>query len=344
MANKDLVDAIKRNLDSLDGEGFEVLLVSGGRAQPWQNQTPEEIKNFIEDTLDMLRKTIDEELLITIPFNLLNSINGSMNNFFNQYNQIKNTQPEQMQNQHHNPLNQLQAANQQLRTSGVYAISMLGPDIEVKRGQIEEQLAQVSQANADIIKLQSQIKSLINPAAADSLSSAFDTRRGKISTQKWIWAIIVACSVGLAMYATYDITDSIGELVKEMSNGKDENGKTKAEVDPNDIPLIWFMRLLLLAPSYFLVFFSFKQYVRERMLEENYAHKSAIAQTLPSYSELVTDTRVRDEITSSATKVAFELPKTEEEKSNSSIVSQRSVNELSSRIDKILKLDIGGKT
>lgn len=343
MANQDLVDAIKRNLDSLDGEEFAVLQAFGGRAQQWQTQTPEEIKAFVTDTLDILKKTIDENLLVTVPYNLLNSINGSLNNFFTQYNQIKNTQIEQIQNQHHNPLNQLQAANQQLRTSGVYAIAMMGPDIETKQAQIDEQLTQVSQANADIIKLQSQIKSLINPVAADSLSSAFDTRRGKISIQKWIWAFIVACSVGLAMYATYDITDSIGELVKEITNGKDENGKPAAAVDPNDIPLVWFMRVLLLAPSYFLVFFSFKQYVRERMLEENYAHKSAIAQTLPSYSELVTDNRVRDEITSSATKVAFELPKTEESKSNFESISSTKLSDLSEKIEKILKLEIGGK-
>lgn len=342
MANKDIVDAIKRNIDNLEGDDFQVLLVSGGRAQPWQNQQPEEIKELIEDTLYVLRKAIDENLLNKIPFNLLNGINTHLNNFFTQYSGLKNTPAEQIQNQHHNPLNQIQGANTQLRQSGVYALALLGPDIEGKRASIDEQLSKVSQANADIIKLQEQIKSLINPAAADSLSSAFDDRRLKISIQKWIWAFIVACSVSLAVYVTYDVTDSISALVLEISKSSSD-GDNVTHVDPNDIPFVWFMRVLLLAPAYILVFFSFRQYVRERMLEENYAHKSAIAQTLPSYSELVTDESVRDEITSSATKVAFELPRINDERSGKSEISSDKIKELTDSVEKLIKLDFGKK-
>lgn len=340
MANIDLVAAIFKNVENLENEDFKVLKVFGGRAQPWQNQSPEEIEELIHDTLRILRIAIEEDLLTTIPFNLLNGMNTHLNNFFTQYSALKNTTPEQIQNQHHSPLNQIQAANSLLRQSGIYALALLGPDIEVKRTSIDDQLSKVSQANADIIKLQEQIKSLINPAAADSLSSAFDKRRFEISIQKWIWAFIVSCSVVLAMYVTYDITDSISDLVSQIENG----GGSNKPVDPNDIPLVWFMRVLLLAPSYLLVFFSFKQYVRERMLEENYAHKSAIAQTLPSYSELVTDSKVRDEITSSATRVAFQLPKTTEDNHKNSNHNSTLLNDLSDKVEKLLKLDLGNKT
>jgi len=48
--------------------------------------------------------------------------------------------------------------------------------------------------------------------------------------------------------------------------------------------------------------------LRERHYEESYAHKSSIAQTLPSYSELIASAEVKDEITSSATKVVFAPP------------------------------------
>jgi len=339
MANTDLVDGIRRNVDKLKDDDFKVFSFSGGRVQPWQNQTPAEVHLLIEDTLNVLDISIEEGLLTTTPFNTLNSINTQLNNFYTQYAAIKNFTSEQLQNQHHNPLNQLQATNQQIRNSGVYALSVLGPDIEVKRASIDEQLSKVSQANADILKLQEQIKTLINPAAADSLSSAFDERRKKISIQKWIWAVIVGLSVAIAMFATYDITDSIGQLVKEITNGKAGTKGEKVTVDPNDIPLVWFMRVLLLAPSYLLVFFSFKQYVRERMLEENYAHKSAIAQTLPSYSELVTDEKVRDEITSSATKVAFELPRTNDEKTSSLNLTADKLSDFSSKIEKLIKLN-----
>lgn len=343
MANTDLVASILKNVENLENEDFETLTVSGGRAQSWQNQSADEIKALIHDTLSVLRTAIEEDLLVTIPFNLLNGMNTHLNNFFTQYTGLKNTRPEQIQNQHHNPLAQIQGANTLLRQSGVYALAMLGPDIEVKRTSIDDQLSKVSQANADIIKLQGQIKSLINPAAADSLSSAFDSRRHKISIQKWIWAFIVGCSVIIAMYVTYDITDSISDLVSQMENGANTKDEEAPPVDPNDIPLVWFMRVLLLAPSYLLVFFSFKQYVRERMLEENYAHKSAIAQTLPSYSELVTDNKVRDEITSSATRVAFQLPKTTEDNHKNGNPNSAMIKELSDKVEKLLKLNIGDK-
>jgi len=355
MANKDLVEAIEKNLVNLYDDDFKVFSYSGGTIQPWQNQTAEEISFLIEDTISILKKSMEENLLIGIPFNLLNAINTQLNNFYTQYIAIKSLQENQLQNQHHNPLNQLQATNQQLRTAGVYTLAILGPDIEGKRISIDEQLSKVSQANADIVKLQEQIKSLINPAAADSLSSAFDSRRQKISIQKWVWAFIVACSVGIAMYATHDITNSISDLVTEISRAKEEpintdkiidkdskkdikNSINKAVVDPNDIPLVWFMRVLLLAPSYFLVFFSFRQYVHERMLEENYAHKSAIAQTLPSYSELVTNASVRDEITASATRVAFELPRVNDNKNSSNFVHKK-LDELTNKIEKIVNFN-----
>ncbi|WP_223671034.1 hypothetical protein [Kangiella shandongensis] len=343
MPNKDLVESILKNVENLESEDFDVLLVSGGRAQAWQNQKVDEIETLIHDTLNVLRTALKEELLENIPFNLLNGISTNLNNFFTQYSNLKGTAPDQIQNQHHQPLAQLQSTNTHIRQSGVYALAILGPDIEAKRTSIDDQLSKVSQANADIVKLKDQIKSLINPAAADSLSSAFDNRRSKISTQKWIWAIIVAISVGIAMYVTYDVTNSITNLVNHIESevpAKDENSSPSTQYD---FPLVWFMRILLLAPSYLLVFFSFRQYVKERMLEENYAHKSAIAQTLPSYSELVTDNQVKDEITSSATRVAFQLPKTNEDSNKNSNPSTSLLNELSEKVERLLKLNVVDK-
>lgn len=344
MSNKDLIESTLKNVENLESEDFQILMVSGGRAQLWQNQSPDEINDLIQDTLRVLRVAIEENLLTTIPYNVLNAINTHLNNFFTQFSGLKNIPQDQIQNQHHNPLAQIQAINNQLRQSGVYALAILGPDIEVKRTSIDEQLSKVSQANADIIKLQEQIKTLINPAAADSLSSAFDKRRKTISIQKWAWAIIVGVSVIIAMYITYDITHTIGELVTHIQNDIAINGAKKLNSSQNDIPLVWLLRILLLGPAYLLVFFSFKQYVRERMLEENYAHKSAIAQTLPSYSELVTDSKVRDEITSSATRVAFQLPKSTEEINNNGNQNSTLLTEVSEKMEKLLKLNIKDKT
>ena len=105
-------------------------------------------------------------------------------------------------------------------------------------------------------------------------------------------------SGGISIWLSIDITNFITEIFKT------------AEENKANVGFVWVLRFLLLIPAYFFIAFSVSQFLRERHYEESYAHKSSIAQTLPSYSELIANAEVKDEITSSATKVVFTPPYT----------------------------------
>jgi hypothetical protein len=54
--------------------------------------------------------------------------------------------------------------------------------------------------------------------------------------------------------------------------------------------------------------FLYRQYSRERTVEENYAHKETIATILKTYGELIYDQKVKDEFLQNASKVIVSSP------------------------------------
>ena len=68
------------------------------------------------------------------------------------------------------------------------------------------------------------------------------------------------------------------------------------------------VRAAILLPLFAIFAFAFSQYRRERELEEEYAHKAAVATSLPNYGDLARDAGVRDQIVSAATTVIFTSP------------------------------------
>ena len=300
MAIEGYVDSIKAVLEILDKEDFSLLYKAEPPAQPWNNLSSEEVKGLVEDTLETLKEAVDTDLIKTVSFNHLNAINNALNQFNQQFQGIKALQPQQLQNQHHAPLNQIHSVDNQIRACGLYALVKLSPDIEQKKSIINSQIQNANKAAADLEKLTEQVRGLLDPAVATALSNTFDVRMKSVSKQKWFWFLMLVLSGGVSVWLTVDVTTFLIEVFK------------KAEENKETIGFVWFLRLLLLVPAYFFIGFSVSQFLRERHFEENYAHKSSIAKTLPSYSELITNNEVKDEITSSATKVVFTPPYNEQ--------------------------------
>ncbi len=296
MALEQQVNGINSLLDILKDEDFSNLYKTDAPAQAWNNLTNDEIQESTESTLNLLQEAIDNGLIASIPFNLLNGINTHLNKFNQQFQAIKILQPAQVTNQHHAPLNQIQAIDGQLRTSGIYSILKLGPDIDQKKILIEEQVQAATKSASELDKLTTQVRGLLDPAVAGALSNAFDVRRQSVSNQKWFWFLMLVISGAISIWLSLDITEFITNIFE------------RAEETKTNVSAIWFLRLLLLIPAYFFIAFSVSQFLRERHYEESYAHKSSIAQTLPSYSELIASAEVKDEITSSATRVVFTPP------------------------------------
>lgn len=298
MALEEQIDGIASLLEILQDDDFSNLYRTEAPAQPWNNLTSDEIKNYVEDVFNLLSEAVDNGAISTIPFNLLTGINNHLNKFNQQFQGVKALDPAQVSNQHHNPLNQIQAVDGQLRASGLYSILKLGPDIDQKKKLIESQVQASTKAAAELDKLTGQVRALLDPAVAGALSNAFDVRRKSVSKQKWFWFLMLIIAGAGSIWLSLDVTDFITNIFKT------------AEETKTNVGFVWFLRLLLLIPAYFFIAFSVSQFLRERHYEESYAHKSSIAQTLPSYSELIASAEVKDEITSSATKVVFTPPYT----------------------------------
>ncbi len=75
---------------------------------------------------------------------------------------------------------------------------------------------------------------------------------------------------------------------------------------------------------------------KDRDLEEIYAHKSAIAATLPNYRDLITDPEIKDKVTSSATDVVFQLPdSSSEQRSALKGVSMKQLDQFANLVSKL---------
>ena len=71
---------------------------------------------------------------------------------------------------------------------------------------------------------------------------------------------------------------------------------------------IFVIRSIVLLPVFAAFGFSIAQYRKERDFEEEYAHKAAVAVSLPNYGDLARDQSVRDQIVTGATNVIFSSP------------------------------------
>jgi len=322
MAIDSLVDQVKSVLDVLKDADYTNLMVSGAPAQPWNNFTSQEIAALIENTFTVLKSAVEKGLLSELTFNQLNALVSALNNFNAQFNSVRNLATNQVSNQHHAPLNQLQTVDNNLRTNGLYSIVKLDPDLQQKQELIDSQIQLSRDASTELESLTNQVKQLLDPAVASALSNAFDIRRKNVANQKWFWLFIFILSVGLSTWITTDIIETVDspDTVIDTSITADIPGSTilkdklnsvvtaKSINNPISTEIILILRVLLLIPAYFAIGFSVRQLLRERNFEENYAHKASIAKTLPSYAELVTSDAVKDEIMSSATKVVFSPP------------------------------------
>ncbi|WP_431158658.1 hypothetical protein [Winogradskyella poriferorum] len=307
MSTNTYIEGIKANVERNSSEDLSILWAEDTNIQKWNNLDSSEIQLLVEETIELLAIAIDKNLLVGLPFNYLNGINNSLNNFNSQFQSVKGLQQNQLRNQHHNPLNQINSVNSSIRNSGLYSLIKLSPDIPETDKLIQQQLVNINARKEELDKLTTQVRTLLSPAVADRLSTAFSKRKEHIFWQKISWLALVIISIGTAIYYTSDVTNTITELI----NPVEKSGKVD---DSTTIGIIWILRLLILFPIYYVVFFAIKQYSKERKLEEVYAHKSAIAETLPSYPELLTEKSVGDQITSEAASVIFSPAEKETEK------------------------------
>ena len=98
---------------------------------------------------------------------------------------------------------------------------------------------------------------------------------------------------------------------------------------------IFLLRSIVLIPVYIGFGFSFSQYRKERDLEEEYAHKAAVAATLPNYGDLARNDSVKDQIVSGATNVIFSSPISKTQEHEKDVMPTEGVKNI---IESVIKL------
>ena len=299
MSRANQIETIRNTFESVKNDRLQRLYpnaTDSPQAQPWGGWPAEDLETFVNETMSLLERALEGELLQDAPHNLLQALTQNLTQF---QRHLQGVPDRGIQNQHHNALAQLQAIQQQLRAFGYYTLIKLQPTLPDTVKSVEDQLRRLSEANKDVQALRGQVESLVAPALASSLSKAFDDRRATVARAKLAWGVLSVIGVVLFAWQAIELTDLLaGFLANSQATGANAATVTAAIV----------VRSLAVLPSGFAVSFVISQYLRERKYEEFYANKSAVATSLPSYSELVTNTDVKDQITTSATAVVFEKP------------------------------------
>lgn len=129
---------------------------------------------------------------------------------------------------------------------------------------LEDYETQMQQMLDTVRTQQKEIDKQLQKATSASLFGAFSDRRSKLTTAKWIWAVVSVVSLGFTVWWGAELADRV------------------ATADA-----AFFIRLGAVIPLLAVVVFSMTQYGRERKAEEEYAFKSALSLSLVPYKDLI---------------------------------------------------------
>lgn len=281
--------------------------------------------------MGLIEGVFESEILDNAPFNLLNGMNSQLNAT---HQHLKAFVGNRAQGPFQNAFQHIENIRTNIQQWGFRYESVLGKDIEERSKLIDAEITNLLSNKADIDALKKSVNSLIEPAVAGSLSKSFADRKDALhkNQNRWFWASVVMAIA--SVIATAVIVGSIvgifnsAEVLSAIESSK--NG-----VDG----IIWTtvgLRVGALLPIYSIFAFAFLQHKKERDLEEEYAHKAAVATSLPNYGSLAVEDGVKDQILSEASKVIFTSPSPKKEsKGREETIGISQLNGLLSNIQKL---------
>lgn len=330
MSYQAIINQGKTAFESLKSLDTEALFADPGNLPAWNGAGIKDFQNAFESLIESIESIYENDVLDDLPFNLVNGLTNQLNNTLQHCSQFQNNKNQQ---HFHNAFQHVDSLRTNIQTWGLSSLSILGGGVQNKINQINEELTSIISKKAEIEQLKSNVESLIKPGVAGSLSKSFSDRKQALETkeQKWFWASLVTAVV--AVVATVIIVLSIVGFFE----GASQTGE-QAEASKNGI--LWStlaLRLGILLPIYSIFGLAFAQYTKERNLEEEYAHRSAVATSLPNYGDLAVDEKVKDQILSEASKVIFNSPTNSSSKQsdNSSMIpGMQQLNDLVKNLQK----------
>ena len=268
---------------------------------------------FVVETIDAL---IAGDSLKELSWNAMNTLQSQVQNVHNTFTPLANTRD---QGSYQNFAQQLDSLAYHVRLMGLPYLASGGGQLERARAQTEAELERLLSTRREVEQLRDNVRMLITPAVAGSLSQAFTTRRDALLVGRIVWAVAALLLGGFAVYATFSFANVVGDAMKSAATASSNHD------------IVWagaIIRSIVLIPLFAAFGFAFAQYKKERDFEEEYAHKAAVATSLPNYGELARDAAVRDQIVTGATGVIFTSPTAQHKTGERSAKSLRDVTAL----------------
>ena len=306
MSKKAKIQQLRTIFDQFKSFDFAGFFADPGTYSEWDGLDIEEFKSSIEYIIETYDEAFEKDVFTRLPFASLNALVNSLTNA-NQH--CPPLFQQKQQGQFQNAAAQVDNVVHQLMIYDVNYYLVVGQDIEEIRKVYETESQKLTVNNAEVESLKSSVKGLIEPAVSGSLSKSFSDRKNSLFKGRVIWGVTSIIFAIIAVVATYKVSEAvITSLDHNISvTQKGENKKDSTIASSDSLSLI-LLRSVVLIPLYIGFGFAFSQYRKERDLEEEYAHKAAVATTLPNYGDLAKDDSVKDQIVSGASNVIFASP------------------------------------
>lgn len=275
---------IKSYIEQVEQLNLSNLYPDTPNATQWENMTNSEIETFVAEIMKALSSLKNKmDLLDGIGSNYAQNIENSLANFVNQFGAVKDMQPEQINNQHHQPLAQLNNINNLLRNSCILTELRFEPELKDKFATLkritplveniiknENKYTQASKSAEEWLKTRQEVlEQIINEHARSFLERAKEHRiwdKTKLfsleSSGKWIWllgTVVCLTIVGVITYSFSQATSlSPGQAILKVSS--------------------------IIVPAYLAVFCS-NQFLFHKKMYEAYMFKYVTLQTMNNLSK-----------------------------------------------------------
>jgi hypothetical protein len=280
--------------------------------------------------LNTLERFFEQQVSSELTWHAYNSLESVLQSLNGIFTQLKGSRD---QGSFQNFAATIDSLSYHLKMFGVPHLLSSDAQIERTAGLVSNELKLVAGARLEVEKLGVEVKTLIAPAVAGSLSESFTARKKILMIGRIIWGVIALIIGGYCIHATYGFA---AEVINTFQLSQSPQPTQIVKTTSNDI--VWLsvlIRSAILLPLYLAFGFSFSQYKKERDFEEEYAHKAAVATSLSNYGDLTREPAVRDQIVTGATNVIFSSPTSKYKESEKSDKVLGGIREM---IDSLAKL------
>ncbi|GBF44608.1 hypothetical protein LPTSP2_39110 [Leptospira ellinghausenii] len=318
MKNTNYIKQISNALKTLKKETLKKQKASLESFPLWNDLDYKDVEFATNEIINLLETGVESNSFVNLAFTTVSNLANQINNLASLYSTLESTPS--LQN-YHNYIANLDNFRTFCRNYGIYSEIQLTPILPETKNSINIELGKLIQANNEVQSLKDDIKQLISPTIAGKLSKSYADRKKFIFFGRLFALILITVSLYFGLYYTNNLIKDILTSTKIESINNDTNEiSDKTETIKNNITLTYIiLRSLALIPIYSLIIFLINQYIKERNIEEDYAHKEAVSSTLKILGELISDPEKKDSVLLSASQIIYKKPIESKESKNKDI-------------------------